>query len=331
MSKSTNQKLKLLYLLKIFQNETDELHGIKMSTIINKLESNGISAERKSIYSDIESLKEFGYDIIYDNNTYEYYLGEREFETPELKLLVDSVQSSKFITEKKSLNLIKKLEGFTSVHNAHKLSRQLFISDRIKALNETIYYGVDALHDAITAQKQVSFKYYSYNLDKEKQYRNKGEKYVVSPYSLAYSEDNYYLICRYPKYPNLSHFRVDRMTDIVITDQSCDNLKEIMGENFNIGKYSVELFGMYAGNADYVELICDNTLINPIIDRFGIDIPIRKFDNNNFVTSVKVNIGPAFFAWIFMFEGKVDILSPDNIKERYKEMCLNITKKFTER
>ncbi len=321
MARSSNQKLKLLYLIKIFREETDENHKLKMSAIIEKLAHFGIASERKAIYSDLELLQDFGYDIIYDDVSKDYYLGSREFEIPELKLLVDSVHSSRFVTEKKSYALIKKLESFTSVHSAHKLSRPLFLSDRIKASNETIYYNVDKLHEAIGINRKVTFRYFNYDLSKEKQFRNDGRFYTVSPYSLVYSEDNYYLICHYPQHDRLSHFRVDRMTDISITKEESENITKIMGNSFNLGKYSRSLFSMYAGNDGVVELICENSLINAVFDRFGLDVPIRKFDDNKFIATVHANIGPSFFAWVFMFDGKMNIHSSPETREKYLDMC----------
>lgn len=327
--KNPNQKLKILYLLKILLENTDEEHHLNMSEILQKLSQQDIKAERKSIYSDIESLRLFGVDIICQKtDVFGYYIGKRDFELPELKLLVDSVQASKFITKKKSNDLIKKIEGLTDKYSARELQRQVYTSDRVKALNEKIYYNVDKLHDAIINGKQIAFKYYVYNTDKKKQLRNEGDDYIISPYSLAVSDENYYVISHYPKYEGLSHFRVDRMTDIRILDIKANDIKLITDENFNIGEYSRKLFNMFSGETQIVQLKCDNKLIDSIIDRFGEDVSIRKLNNNKFIVTTKINISPTFFAWVFTFEDKMEIISPLTVVNQFKQSLEKVGKLY---
>jgi len=322
--KEYNQKLKLLYLLKILTQYTDENNHLTMGEIIEKLAQYGIKAERKSIYSDIRMLKQYGVDIICQKtNTFGYYIGHREFEVAELKLLVDSVQSSKFITKKKSNALIKKLEGLTSIHLAKELRRQVYVSDRVKTLNETIYYNVDTLHTAITQNTKIAFKYYEYDINKQKKLRNDGEDYIVSPYSLSFSDDNYYLIAHYPKYDKLTHFRVDRMTQIRILNEKNTNINEVMNENFNLGEYMKKTFDMFSGETQSVKLECKNWLINAIIDKFGEDVLIRKSDDEHFIVTANVNVSPTFYAWVFTFGDSIKILSPSNIAEDF----LNLAKR----
>lgn len=318
MSKSSNQKLKLLYLIKILSENTDEDHAMSMSEIIKALDNYGIQAERKSLYSDMECLSDFGYDIIAGKGRNSgYFMGERDFELAELKLLVDSVQSSKFITKKKSDILIKKLEALTSRHLGKELQRQVYVADRAKHNNETVYYNVSKLHDAISNNRKIDFKYSSYNLKKQKELRNGGNDYTVSPYNLVFSDDNYYLIAHYPKNEKLTHFRVDRMSDIRLSDEKRADIFGIMGANFNLGEYLKNTFDMFGGDTVKVSLLCDNSLINAVVDRFGEDVFIMKNDENSFTATVSVNVSPTFFAWVFTFGGKMKISSPKSIADEF--------------
>lgn len=324
MAKSTNQKLKILYLMDLLLRNTDEEHPIAMKDIIAYLEECGISAERKSIYSDIEGLKLFGVDIVSSQKGYSVV--SRDFELPELKMLVDCVSASKFITEKKSEKLIKKIESLASKHEGYKLQRQVYIADRLKAGNEDIYRSVDTLSEAINQKKKVSFKYFEYAPDKKKKYRNDGNEYVVSPYSLTVSDENYYLISHYPKHKELTHFRVDRMADIKVMEETVESLEKIMGEKFNIGEYSKRIFSMYSGEDERVEILCENSMMNAVIDRFGEDVFVLREDEEHFKVRVTVDVSPTFFAWIFTFGGKMKITAPESVKEQFN----NVAKKFLE-
>lgn len=322
MAKMPNQKMKALYIMDYLMRNTDEEHPAPMRDIIAYLESCGISAERKSIYSDIEGLQLFGVDIL--SCTKGYYVVSREFEMPELKMLVDCVSASKFITEKKSERLIKKIESLASRHEAGKLQRQVYIADRIKVGNEEIYRSVDTLSEAINEKRKVSFRYFEYDVDKKRKYRNGGNEYIVSPYSLTVSDENYYLIAHYPKHEDLTHFRVDRMSDIVIIDELQDNVESIMGESFSIGEYSRKLFSMFSGENSRVEILCENRMMNSVIDRFGKDVFVMKVDDEHFKVMVNVDLSPTFFAWIFTFGGKMKIVAPEEAKEQFQ----SVLKKF---
>lgn len=324
MTKMPNQKMKALYVMDYLMRNTDEEHPAPMRDIIAYLESMGISAERKSIYSDIEGLQLFGVDIL--SSTKGYYVVSRDFELPELKMLVDCVSASKFITEKKSERLIKKIEGLASRHEAGKLQRQVYIADRIKAGNEDIYRSVDTLSEAINEKKKVSFRYFEYDVDKKRKFRNGGNEYIVSPYSLTVSDENYYLISHYPKHEDLTHFRVDRMSDIKITEEACEKVENVMGENFSVGEYSRKLFSMYSGESSRVEILCENKVMNSVIDRFGKDVFVLKVDDEHFKAIVSVDLSPTFFAWIFTFGGKMKIAAPLEAKEKFNE----VVKKFVE-
>ncbi len=319
MPKESNQKLKMLYILKILYEETDDEHFVSMPYILDRLGAYGITAERKSVYSDLSYLEQFGFDIISQKGKNSgYALLSRNFEMPELKHLVDSVQASKFITEKKANALIKKLEALTSTHNAKKLHRQVYVSQSVKSINETIYYNVDTLHEAILKQKKVAFKYFEYNVKKERVLKNNGEEYVASPYSLTICDENYYLVSHCEKHENFSNFRVDKMENIRILDEDALDYKSFAGEGFSIADYSKKLFSMFSGDIIEVKLICENSLVNAVIDRFGKDVLIRREDDFNFVATVKISQSPTFFAWVFTFGDKIKIISPDDTVKKFK-------------
>lgn len=322
MAKSSNQKLKMLYLMKMLLEKTDEEHTITLNDMIAELERYDITAERKSIYDDLEALRQYGIDIVTrKSKTTDYFVASRLFELPELKLLVDIVQSSKFITHKKSNELIKKIESLTSVHQARKLQRQVYVANRVKTMNELIYCNVDTLHIAISENRQISFKYYEYNLDKKKQFRNSGQAYIVSPYALSWVDENYYLISHYPKNPGLTHFRVDRMTEIKLLDEPRWDLSEIIGnKSLDIAEYSKKIFNMFSGEQETVMIQFDHSLVNVVIDRFGKDVSLEKADETHINVRVNVAVSSTFLAWVFQFGNEVKILSPDGVLEKYKQM-----------
>lgn len=317
MSKSSNQKLKLLYLLKMLNEKTDEDNTMTINEMIEELERYGITAERKSIYDDLEALRHYGLDIATrKSKTTDYFVASRLFELPELKLLVDAVQCSKFVTHKKSNELIKKIESLASYRQAQSLQRQVYVSNRVKTINESIYYNVDRLHAAIAENKKVSFKYFDYSIKKDKAFRKNGDKYSVSPYALSWDDENYYLISFSAKYNDFTHYRVDRMTDIDLIDEERDPLPD--RKNFDIAEYTKKVFNMFGGEEVLVQLQFDNSLVNAVIDRFGKDIVIGKKDESSFYIWIKVAVSSTFFAWISQFGNKVKVLSPDNVIEKYR-------------
>ena len=312
MSKSPNQKLKLLYLLKILMEKTDAEHTLTVPEMIKELNKYNINAERKSIYDDIESLKTFGIDILCrKSKTYDYYIASRTFQLAELKLLADAVASSKFITEKKSKQLIKKIGSLTSSHEAKQLTRQIYVAGRVKTMNEKIYYNVDIIHQAISSNKQISFKYFEYTIDKKKHYRNDGNLYTASPYALTWDDENYYMISYYEKYESITHFRVDKMEDIKILELKSHN------EEINIAEYTKKIFSMYGGEEETVRIQFDNSLLGVVIDRFGKDTVTYKVNDNNFMAILTVELSPPFWGWIFQFGNKVRIVSPENVKDMF--------------
>lgn len=318
MPSQSNGKLKLLYIMKIFLENTDEEHRITINGIINNLKSYGISAERKSVYSDIELLRDFGLDIIcIREKANHYFIGSRKFEMPELKLLVDAVQSSRFITYKKSEELIKKIGKLCSIHQAKILQRQVIVSDRIKTMNESIYYNVDVIHNAIQENKKIKFQYFDYTLEKDIRFRRDGEYYIASPYALSWSDNNYYLISYYRRYDDISNFRVDRMKNVQIINEKREITEEF--KNFNVADYSNKIFHMYSGESQMVELEFHRSLINVVIDRFGKEVFVHNRTKSTFCIRVDVIISDTFLGWLFMFGDKVKILSPEGLKKRMRK------------
>ncbi|TWH80645.1 putative DNA-binding transcriptional regulator YafY [Sedimentibacter saalensis] len=320
MSKLSNQKLKLMYLLKILFEKTDSEHSLTVPDLINELKKYDINAERKSIYNDIDSLKSYGIDILCKKSkTYSYYVGDRTFELAELKLLADAVASSKFITERKSRDLIRKISSLASNYEALQLKRQVYVADRVKTMNEKIYCNVDRIHLAVATHRQISFKYFEYTVDKKKRYRNNGERYTASPYTLTWYDENYYLIADCEKHDRISHFRVDKMEDIEILEIAAEQ-----GDHINFGDHAKKVFGMFGGEEVTLEALFDNSLLGVVIDRFGEKTIIHKYDQDNFMAIVRVQISPPFLGWIFQFGNKVKILSPDNVKNKLVEYCKEV-------
>lgn len=319
MAKGRNQKLKLLYLMRIFLEKTDENHSISMSEIISSLEAYDVTAERKSIYDDIECLRTYGIDIIGENNEkgYKYYVGSRLFELPELKLLVDSIQSAKFITAKKSNELIKKLESFASKYEASQLQRQVYVSERVKTMNESIYYNVDFIHSAINVNSKITFQYFNWDVNKKMVLRHNGERYKLSPWALTCDNDNYYLIAYDSKQEKIKHFRVDKMLKIEIIDEEREGVD--IFKAFDMATYSKKMFGMFTGEEQLVKLECANNMAGVIIDRFGKDLSFNKISSDVFTVNVKVVLSPQFFSWLMALGEGVKLVAPDTAVEKMKK------------
>ena len=325
--KLSHQKLKLLYLMKILLDKTDEENTLTVPQMIEELSKFGISAERKSIYDDLEYLKLFGLDLCSrKTKTHDYFVASREFELPELKLLVDSVQSSKFITHKKSMELISKIEKLTSQANAKRLHRQVFVTNRVKTLNERIYYNVDKIHDAIAANKQITFKYFDMNVEKKKVYRKEGNNYQETPIALTWDDENYYLITYKAKYDNFAHYRVDKMESINITEEA----RILPEEEFDLSAYAKSVFAMFGGEETEVSVQFENELAGVVFDRFGLDIPIIKTDKEHFICKVKVAVSPHFLSWIMSFGKRAKIVSPDYVVDEMYEMILELKNNYNE-
>ena len=318
MSRNVNQKAKILYVMRMLLQESDEEHPLSMEDILRRLSEAGVKAERKSIYSDVEALRAFGMDIhVTRGRSAGYYVGERDFELPEIKLLIDSVQSSKFITERKTMQLIKKLAGLTSIHEAALMKRQLYVKNRIKSMNESIYYNVDAIHQAIGEDKQIEFRYYSYTVTKEKKFRRNGRPYRVSPLALSWAEENYYLIAYEAEAGKIKHFRVDKMDGIRVTDRFRQG-KGLLPEK-EMGEYTRKNFSMFGGEEQTVTIRFSNRMIGVVIDTFGKDVPISSVDEDHFQIRATVAVSPQFFGWLFGLDGEAAVTAPREVMEQFQK------------
>lgn len=319
MAKGTNQKLKIIRLAQILLEKTDDTHSLTMTEILSALEAYHISAERKSIYDDMEALKLCDIDIIGEQKgkTYYYHVGKRQFELAELKLLVDSVQASRFITAKKSKELIKKIEGLTSTYEASQLQRQVYVANRVKVMNESIYYNVDKIHTAISSNVRIRFQYFQWNVDKKMELRKEGEFYDISPWALTWDDENYYMIGYDSEVKMIKHYRVDRMLHIDL----CKSLREGKEhfEKFDIGVYVNKMFGMFDGDEEMVKLEFENRLAGVVIDRFGKAITFRKVDGERFTVNVNVAVSELFLGWVIALGDGAKVLGPETVVERMKE------------
>ncbi|MDD6266419.1 MAG: WYL domain-containing protein [Clostridium sp.] len=319
MAKSSNQKLKLVYLMKILLEKTDETHSITMSEIIDALQAYGIGAERKSLYDDLETLRVYGMDIIgtQEDRKYYYHVGNRQFELAELKLLVDSVQSAKFITEGKSNELIKKIEGLASQYEASQLHRQVFVNGRVKTMNESIYYNVDRIHTAIAENSRIRFRYFQWNVDKEMELRHNGAVYEVSPWALSWDDENYYLIAYDSIQGIIKHFRVDKMLNIESSGEQREGKQ--MFKSFNMAAYARKTFGMYGGVEEWVRIKCDNSLAGVMIDRFGKDVSMTRLNEKQFVATVDVAVSRQFMAWVIGLGDGAEIIGPESVVDEMRK------------
>ena len=312
MPRGANQKIKVLYLMKILLEQTDDERGLTIGELCDALKEYGVDIERKTLYDDIETLRVFGLDIEKRKEAnVRYHVVSREFELPELKLLVDAVQSSKFITHKKSTELIKKIAGFASRYESQKLQRQVFVANRIKTMNESIYYTVDYIHEAINNNVKVAFQYFRWNEKKEKVLK----EHTISPWALTWDDENYYLIGFDSVDGIIKHFRVDKMMRIRLTEEKRDGAE--LFEDFDMAVYSKKTFGMYHGQEEFVTLRCRNNLAGVIIDRFGPDLPFTNVTDTHFEIHVRVYTSPLFYTWLMNFGADITILSPESVKEGY--------------
>lgn len=330
MSKSSRQKMKLIFLRDYLLKNTDENHSVTVKDIITYLEECGISAERKSIYDDIAVLKDSGVDIVSEKSerTVWYKIVSRDFEVSELKLLVDAVQSSRFITEKKSSQLIKKIESLCSRYEAYELDRQLTVVNRIKSMNESIYYNVDKIHAAIRDNCMISFRYFDYNVKKEKVFRHGGELYKVSPFALNWDNENYYLVAYDSAAEQIRHYRVDKMDSLSEIDGKARQGAESF-EKIDMSAYSKKIFSMFGGESVKVRLEFANELAGVVIDRFGKDIYITVSDNPDYFNfETEIALSPNFYGWLFSFGEKARIVNPQRVKDDFLEFAKKVIDKY---
>ena len=324
MAKSANQKLKLLILKDYLLRNSDEKHPVTIPQIIEELGRYDIKAERKSLYDDLEALRVYGLDIVQSRGN--YYVGQRNFETPELKLLVDSIQSSKFITEKKTMSLIKKLEELASMYDAQLLERQVYVRNRVKSMNESVYYNMDSIADAINQDRAIRFKYFEYTVTKEHRIRRNGDWYVVSPFALMWDDENYYMVAWDANAGSLKHYRVDKMLEITALKDARKG-KEAFAE-VDMAAYAKKTFGMFTGQDRSVRLRFKNILAGAVFDRFGRDVMLIPDGEDHFVVTLDVAVSPQFYSWVFGFGTDVEILSPDDIRERAADLAQQIADQY---
>lgn len=320
------QKHKLLILQKILMEQSDENHKLSGQDLIKKLEGYGINAERKTIYDDIATLQEAGVDVVTERvgHSNNYYISSRLFQDEELLVLADAVASSKFLTQKKSNELIKKLQQLTSRYKGQQLKRSIHVENRVKTYNESIYYSINAIHEAIYQDKKITFKYTEYRLDKKKHHRHHGEVYVVSPYRLVWENDCYYLVCYCQKHDEICRYRVDRMDKVEVSKEDRRVLSR--GEE-EITQELMGTYSMYGGTKENVAIEMSNKLINVVIDRFGESVRLRRTSEDKFLVNVTVQISPTFWGWLFGFGTDAEVLSPEWVKNEARNklsemMCL---------
>lgn len=324
MAKSANQKLKLFYIVQMLMEHTDEEHVLSTRDIINKLADNDIKAERKSIYDDMACLTDYGFDIILKKGKVGggYYLASREFELAELKLLVDAVQASRFMTEKKSRELIKKLEKLASKYQAVQLQRQVFVAGRVKTGNERIYYSVDTIYKAIDDNVRISFTYLEWTLSKELKPKREGQRYEVSPLALLWDDENYYLAAYDDVAACIKHYRVDKMDGVSLTDRKREGSEQFA--SLNPAEYTKRTFGMFGGEEENVTLQFEDRLIGVVLDRFGRETDIRKRENGVFTARIKAVVSGQFFGWLTGLGKGAVIAGPKEVKEKYKDWLRDI-------
>ena len=318
MAKSSNQKTKLLHLYQLLLRQTDEDHPITVPQIIEELSKYDIKAERKSIYDDLEALRSFGLDVqSRKGKSPGWFVGERDFQLPELKLLMDAVQSSRFITQKKSDTLIRKLESLASIHQARQLQRQVYVSGRIKVMNESIYYNVDKLHAAVAGQRAITFKYFDYDLRHEKVFRREGRRYTVSPYGLIWNSEFYYLVAFDHANRDMRHYRVDKMAEIAVTCLEREGRDRY--PDFQLAQYGQKHFGMYSGPELKVTLRGQRSMAGVVWDRFGQEVILVPDGEDHFTVTLPVVMSPQFFGWLFGLDGGLTLTAPREAVAAYQQ------------
>ena len=329
MPRSANQKLKLLYLMQLLLRRSDEAHPLTAQQMIDELARRGIGAERKSIYDDLEALRVFGLDIVQARGkTTGYYVGARDFELPELKLLVDSVQSSKFITHKKTLSLIKKIESLASAYDAQLLQRQVYVRNRVKSMNESVYYNVDEIVTAINNRQKIIFLYFDYDHDHNRVYRKDGHHYVVSPFATVFDDGHYYLVIYDKRYNKMTNYRIDRMDKVEIIEEQADLPPKELA--FDLASYKKSLFGMFSGDTTAVTIRMHRSLIDAVFDLFGEKTKMISCGDDTVRFTADVQVSPLFFGWCCSFGEKLKVLGPEPIIEQLKAYTDTVKSRYEE-
>ena len=318
MPRHAQQKLKILYLMEYLLQNTDEAHPATIAQITAHMDRCGVPAERKSLYDDMDALRAWGLDVVCTGagRGSAYYVASRDFELPELKMLVDSVQSSKFLTGKKTAALIKKLERLASVHEARALQRQVYVAGRIKTMNESVYYNVDAIHLGISEGRQIRFRYFDLDVDKSRRFRRGGGYYTVSPYALIWDSENYYLVAYDDAAAAIRHYRVDRMTAIAPLDIPREGQEAFRA--LDMGSYARRVFGMFSGEAVSVRMRFDRRLVGAVLDRLGPETMLVPDGDDCFTVTAEVVPSPQFYAWLFGFGDLAQLLGPPPVVDGFR-------------
>lgn len=324
MSTVNIRKIKLLKLLEFLQHNTDEFHSLTAGQISKALAEIGVPFDPRTISQDISVLNSMGYEIMSVMNGHEkhYYVADRRFSVPELKILIDAVHAASFITEKKSDELINKIAALAGSHRAELLTRNMICFNTRKHNNEKIYYNVDALEDALTKHKKVLFRYFDLDECGNRIYRREGHRYVVEPIALIYNEDNYYLFSYSAKHNSTSNYRVDRMDSVSILDEACSD--EALSLRSNVASYTEQSFKMYGGRIVEITLVFSKTLLGVVYDKFGENIQISLMENDRYSTTVKVQVSPVFWGWLFQFAGEMTLKSPSFLVAEYNDRAKKI-------
>ena len=321
MANNFDKKLGILYLKDYLEHETDENHHATVADIQKMLRSHDMTSDRRTIYSDLEILADkYEMDIVSEG--YSRFVASRDFDLEEIKMLVDMVQSSNFLTAKKTQELIDKLKSQVSVHQAKNLSRRIYVRNRVKTTNESVYLNVDRISDAVNRDRKLNFQYFSYNISEEKVLRHDGKIHVISPFALVYVDQNYYMLGYDSEHEEMRHYRVDRMTNISVSDEEREG--HTVFDSTDMSTYTNKVFYMFRGKEETVMLRCDNAVVDSIIDRFGEDAKIIKRNDNRFDVLCDVVVSPQFFAWLSPFGTQIEITEPEHVRNEFKDHLKNI-------
>ena len=317
MAKKQGQRLKILYILDFLKRESDEEHPVTAADICEYLDSQGIAAERKSVYADISALTDYGADIVRSGSPRGWFLASREFEEPEIYLLADAVRTAGFISAAKTRELVKKLDSFVSRYQAQKRENRVYFSSCAKSVNEEIFYSIDKISRAVTEKKKIRFEYVNRVLSPDRTIEKQKREMLISPYALTWQDDHYYVIGNYEKYDNLIHLRLDRMYKVEITDMPQRQFSEVSEytDYFDTPDYTAKLFGMHGGEIYDIELKCSKKITEQVADRFGEDIFIKKVTDEDFCFTVRAALSDALVSWVISYGDRVKVLEPQILRD----------------
>ena len=319
MAQDNYRKIKLLKLLELLRLDTDEQHPMTTNQICARLDAMGIICDRRTLSKDIALLNEQGYEVMDTSVGHEkgYYIEDRSFSIPELKILLDAVQAASFITEKKTAELVDKIANLGGSHRAEILKSNIVNFKTTKHSNEQIFYNVDAIEQAVDQQKKVLFRYFDLDEHGQKVYRREGHRYVVEPIALVFNEDNYYMLCYSSRHRKTSTYRIDRMDSVTVLEDAITETAIALKNE--VGPYTEQVFKMYAGEAVDIVIEFKDSLIGVVFDKFGEDTKMMRSGEHKCIASVKVQISPVFWGWLFQFAGEMQILSPESLVQEYKQ------------